>query len=58
MLLLDYIRGRSDKAFKVTSGVLLGAALILFIMFYPLESGLPTSREYAKYLRWFKWYNY
>ena len=58
VLLLDYIRGRSDKAFKVTSGVLLGAALILFIMFYPLESGLPTSREYAKYLRWFKWYNY
>ena len=58
VLLLDYIRGKSENAFKVTSGVLLGAALILFIMFYPLESGLPASREYAKYLRWFKWYNY
>ena len=58
VLLLDYIRDKSENAFKVTSGVLLGAALILFIMFYPLESGLPTSREYAKYLRWFKWYNY
>ena len=37
---------------------LLAAALILFAAFYPLESGLPCSREYAKYLRWFEWYNY
>ena len=40
------------------SGALLAAALILFGAFYPLESGLPCSRDYAKYLRWFKWYNY
>jgi hypothetical protein len=38
--------------------LLLGAALALFTAFYPLESGLPCARSYAKYLRWFKWYNY
>jgi dolichyl-phosphate-mannose--protein O-mannosyl transferase len=37
---------------------LLAAALILFIAFYPLESGLPVSRHYARLLRWFKWYNF
>ncbi|MBQ8110125.1 MAG: phospholipid carrier-dependent glycosyltransferase, partial [Clostridia bacterium] len=58
VLLLDAIRRRSEQAFHITSGALLGAALILFTAFYPLESGLPCSREYAKYLRWFKWYNY
>jgi len=57
-LLLDAIRKRSETAFNVTSGALLGAALILFGAFYPLESGLPCSRAYARHLRWFKWYNY
>ena len=57
-LLLDAIRAKDGKAFSAVSGGLLAAALILFAAFYPLESGLPCSREYAKYLRWFKWYNY
>ena len=38
--------------------VLLVAALVLFIAFYPLESGLPVARWYANLLRWFKWYNF
>ena len=58
VLLLDVIRKRSETAFSITSGALLASALVLFAAFYPLESGLPCSREYAKYLRWFKWYNY
>ena len=58
VLLLDAIRHRSERAFTVTSGALLGSALLLFAAFYPLESGLPCARAYAKYLRWFKWYNY
>ena len=57
-LLLDFVRVRSEKAFRICAGVLLGAALVLFVAFYPLESGLPVARSYAKYLRWFKWYNY
>ena len=57
-LLLDAIRKKNEKAFSAVSGGLLAAALILFAAFYPLESGLPCSRDYAKYLRWFKWYNY
>ena len=36
----------------------LGAAAALFVMFYPLESGIPMAESYARHLRWFKWYNY
>ena len=57
-LLLDAVRRRSETAFNVTAGALLGAALLLFGAFYPLESGLPCPRSYARHLRWFKWYNY
>ncbi len=33
------------------------AALALFIMFYPIMSGMPCLRAYANLLRWFKsWY--
>ncbi len=56
--LLGAIRRRSETAFNVTSGALLGAATLLFGGFYPLESGLPCPRAYARFLRWFKWYNY
>ena len=45
-------------AFKGTAFVLCFAALFLFIAFYPLESGTPVVRWYAKLLRWFKWYNF
>ncbi len=58
VLLLEAIRKKNETAFNVVSGSLLGAALVLFGAFYPLESGLPCSREYARHLRWFKWYNY
>ncbi len=58
VLLLGAIRRRSETAFNVTAGALLGAALLLFGAFYPLESGLPCPRSYARHLRWFKWYNY
>ena len=58
VLMLNFIRSRSENAFKVTSTVLLCAALVLFIMFYPLESGMPVARTYAQCLRWFKWYNF
>ncbi len=57
-LLLEAIRKKSEQAFHVTAGALLGVSLMLFAAFYPLESGLPCPRAYAKYLRWFKWYNY
>ena len=33
-------------------------ALLLFIGFYPLLSGLPIPRSYAQYLRWFNWLNF
>ena len=57
-LALEQLRRRSARAFKWTSIALLSAALLLFVAFYPLESGMPVSRDYAQYLRWFKWYNF
>ena len=42
----------------MTLAALLTAALVLFIAFYPLESGAPAARSYAMLLRWFKWYNF
>ncbi len=38
--------------------VLMAAALVLFIAFYPLMSGTPVARSFAMYLRWFNWYNF
>ncbi len=58
VLVLDWLRQRSPKAFQWVTGILLAAALVLFVAFYPLESGTPVSENYAKYLKWFKWYNY
>lgn len=58
VLMLDWIRTKSVAAFKTTALILMAAALILFIAFYPLESGLPVARSYANYLRWFAWINF
>jgi dolichyl-phosphate-mannose--protein O-mannosyl transferase len=49
---------RFPKTVKWASITIAICAAILFIAFYPLESGLPVSRDYAKWLRWFNWYNY
>ena len=42
------------------AGIFAGCAvaLLLFIAFYPLESGMPVSRAYASLLRWFNWVNF
>ena len=58
VLMLDWLRSRSHRAFNAASVVLLTAAFVLFVMFYPLESGMPVARSYAQCLRWFKWYNF
>ena len=58
VLALGRLREISNTGFKWTAGVLLVLSLVLFGAFYPLESGLPTLRSYAQYLRWFKWYNF
>ncbi|MBQ8954915.1 MAG: phospholipid carrier-dependent glycosyltransferase, partial [Clostridia bacterium] len=57
-MFVEWLRGRSAQKARVFAGALIGAALMLFIAFYPLESGLPTLRSYANYLRWFNWYNF
>ena len=57
-LMLDRIRIRHPKSFRTCAALLLVAALVLFVAFYPLESGMPVARAYANMLRWFKWYNF
>jgi hypothetical protein len=57
-LFLKWIRAQSEQAFRIIAVSLMALALVLFIAFYPLESGLPVARSYAQYLRWFNWYNY
>ena len=57
-LTLEAIRERSPRAYRATACALVASAAALFAMFYPLESGLPCARSYAKHLRWFRWYNY
>ena len=52
------IRRRRRLRLLLLALLLLIAALLLFIAFYPLESGLPVARWYANYLRWFRWYNF
>jgi len=34
--------------------VYLALVLVLFIVFYPVLSGLPVLKTYAAFLRWFK----
>ncbi len=58
MLLLNYIRVRAPRAYRPVCIAQLALVLILFIGFYPLMSGAPIPREYAKLLRWFNWYNF
>ena len=65
VLMLDRLRGedpmRENKrceSFGFAAALLCGIALLLFIAFYPLESGTPVARWYAQLLRWFKWYNF
>ena len=55
--MLGRLERRSKLAFGITAGTLVAAAVVLFAMFYPLESGLPVSTEYAYRLSWFDWYN-
>ena len=58
VLLLNRLRRRSRDGFIAASIVLCAVALLLFIAFYPLESGMPVSRAYASLLRWFNWVNF
>ncbi len=58
VLLIEYFESKYRKAAFVTSVCLMCAALILFAMFYPLESGVKCSYDYAMLLRWFDWYNF
>ena len=57
-LVLGRLAKLSRITAKITGLTLLVAAAALFIMFYPLESGLPCAYSYALNLRWFNWYNF
>lgn len=56
--LLDLLAQRAPAVTEFLSITLACAALALFIMFYPLESGAICTYRYALKLRWFNWYNF
>ncbi|MEE1200584.1 MAG: phospholipid carrier-dependent glycosyltransferase [Christensenellales bacterium] len=58
VLFLQWLRQRSEAVFRSFVILLCVSALLLFIAFYPLESGLPVLRTYANHLRWFNWRNF
>jgi dolichyl-phosphate-mannose--protein O-mannosyl transferase len=58
VLMLNRLRWQTVKWYKPALIAYLAIALVLFIGFYPIMSGMPVLRSYARYLRWFRWYNY
>ena len=52
ILLLVYFLRYQDAKHGWVSWVFLAVALVLFIVFYPVISGLPVPKEYAEGLRW------
>ncbi len=57
-LMFEWVRRKNNLVYRVSIGVYCVGALALFIAFYPLMSGTPIPLSYARYLRWFNWYNY
>ena len=45
---------KQPKAAVITAAVLVGAALIVFVCFYPVYSGMPANSDWIEGLRWFK----
>ncbi len=58
VLMIHELRRADRRLASVVAYTLMFAALALFIMFYPLESGFTCAYEYAQKLRWFNWTNY
>jgi Gpi18-like mannosyltransferase len=59
MLCLVYCVMRTQRSAsalsKVLQGVIITAAAILFIAFYPFATGVLMKREYANAMNWFSW---
>ena len=46
---------RRDRRWKLSLGSFTGVCVALFVMFYPVLSGMPVSADYCKhYLKWFE----
>ena len=44
-----------NPKFKKAMFVYVGLAVVLFVMFYPVLSGMPVKPEYVKsFLKWFE----
>ena len=54
----DWARRMGYKWYKPALIAYAAVSVLLFAGFYPVISGLPMAKSYAKYLRWFNWYNY
>lgn len=57
-VLIDDLFTQNEKLGRKVGLIWMGAALVLCAGFYPLMSGTPFPLEWARFLRWFRWYNY
>ncbi len=47
----------NSKAGKIAAFAVFAAVIVLFIVFYPITSGVPASKTYIESLKWFRsWY--
>ena len=58
VLWIGRLRRVDSVAGNTLAITLMVLALLLFVAFYPLESGYPCAYSYALKLRWFNWYNF
>ena len=58
LVLLQRWEKRNVSCARIAGYTVAGMAVLLFLAFYPLESGYPCSYDYAMLLRWFDWYNF
>ena len=58
VLWIGRLRRMDSVAGNTLAITLMVLALLLFVAFYPLESGYPCAYSYALKLRWFNWYNF
>ncbi len=50
---LGLLSSEASRAWKYVSYGYVGCSLLLFVVFYPIISGMPIDKSYMQHLRWF-----
>ena len=57
-LMLGYYAERWGRRGVKLLAVLAAVCLVLFVIFYPILSGLPVPAEYVEWLEWLPWWEF